>query len=189
MSTRAREVAGMVAGRRLRDVLVPGWIDRDDDVPEFRPQPLVVWLRLDEGLVRFASEGQYDHLTARQVTAADWADVELLAEAEDEVVLASCGEQLFGDGRDEWSCTAVRAYVSGVRAGTATSAGAPAPVMRSLALDFTGGHSLFLDPAWTFGIRLGNKADEADWVAKHGNATVLEALRPAAQVHQQTPHP
>ncbi|MFF8842701.1 hypothetical protein ACF08N_08180 [Streptomyces sp. NPDC015127] len=187
MSSMAREVAGMLTGRHVRDVLVPGWIDRDDAVPEFRPQPLVVWLRLDEGLVRFASEGQYDHLTALRVTAADWSDVGLLAEAEDEVVLASYGEQLFGDGRDEWGCTAVRAYLSGT--GRAGGTGTPAPVIRGLALDFAGGHSLFLDPAWTFGIRLGNRADEADWVAKYGGDSVLQSLRPAVPVHEQTPHP
>ncbi|MEV4332309.1 hypothetical protein AB0K02_17525 [Streptomyces sp. NPDC049597] len=179
MSSMAREVASMLTGRRVRDVLVPGWIDRDDSVPEFRPQPLVVWLRLDEGLVRLASEGQYDHLTARRVTAADWSDVELLAEAEDEVVLASYGEQLFGDGRDEWNCTAVRAYVSGPR----HAGGTRTPVIRGLALDFAGGRSLFLDPAWTFGIRMGNRADEADWVVKHGGDTVLESLRPPVPAH------
>ncbi|MFP1629226.1 hypothetical protein ACLB9X_29570 [Streptomyces sp. 5K101] len=179
MGSMAREVAGMLTGRHVRDVLVPGWIDRDDSVPEFRPQPMVVWLRLDEGLVRLASEGQYDHLTARRVTGADWSDVALLAEAEDEVVLASYGEQLFGDGRDEWSCTAVRAYVSGARRGDSTGT----PVIRGLALDFAGGRSLFLDPAWTFGIRMGNRADEADWVAKHGGDTVLESLRPPVPAH------
>ncbi|MFI2346745.1 hypothetical protein ACH492_06720 [Streptomyces sp. NPDC019443] len=168
MSSVARQVAEMLTGRRVRDVLVPGWIDRDDDLPEFRPQPLVLWLRLDQGLIRLASEGQFGHLAARPVTAAGWTDVDLLAEAEDEVVLASCGEQLFGDGRDQLTCTELRGY--GGDAGTTIG----------LALDFEGGHTLFLDPAWTFGIRMGNRADEARWVEEYGSDTVRETLVPGA---------
>ncbi|GAA2936431.1 hypothetical protein ACFPN0_21310 [Kitasatospora cinereorecta] len=166
MSSVARQVAEILAGNRVRDVLVPGWIDRDDELPEFRPQPLVLWLRLDQGLVRFASEGQFGHVSARAVPSAGWEDVELLAEAEDEVVLASCGEQLFGDGRDELSCTALRGYEG------------DAGETIALALDFEGGHILFLDPAWTFGIRMGNGADEARWVEKYGQGKAPEILVP-----------
>ncbi|MEU8829808.1 hypothetical protein [Streptomyces sp900116325] len=142
---------------RVRDVLVPGWIDRDDDLPEFRPQPMAVWLRLDDGLLRFESQGQYDRLGATRVPGLDWADIELLAEAEDEVIVASFGEQLFGDGRDELRCTRLRAY--------RTSAGVDCTC---LALDFEGGHTLFLDPTWTFGIKVGNAADEQRWLKLHG---------------------
>jgi hypothetical protein len=142
---------------RVRDVLVPGWIDRDGDVPEFRPQPLVVWLRLDSGLLRFEAAGQYDWLDATRVPRAGWDDIELLAQAEDEVVLASYGEQLFGDGRDALTCTQLRAYVV-------------ADHCKCLALDFEGGHTLFLDPTWTFGIRVGNAADEQRWQELYAGA-------------------
>lgn len=103
-----RTVEAVLRDHRVHDVLVPGWIDRDDDLPEFRPQPMVVWLRLDEGLLRFESQGQYDRLGASRVPGVDWADIELLAEAEDEVIVASFGEQLFGDGRDALRCAAAR---------------------------------------------------------------------------------
>ncbi|MGW1230839.1 hypothetical protein [Streptomyces sp. NPDC001478] len=138
----------------VRDVLVPGFLDRDEEVPEVRPQPLVVWLRLDEGLLRFASVGQFDRLEAVTADGIDWSDVELLADAEDEVVVTRCGEQLFGDGRDELRCTGLRVY---------RAPGAAPGVRTCLALDFEGGHTLFLDPTWTFGIRVGNAADERRW--------------------------
>lgn len=143
----------------VRDVLVPGLLDRDEDVAEFRPQPLAVWLRLDEGLLRFASAGQYDHLDTAQVHAVEWDGIELLAEAEEEVIVASYGEQLFGDGRDELRCTRLRAY---------RARGAGATVCTCLALDFEGGHTLFLDPTWTFGIRIGNASDERRWLDLYG---------------------
>lgn len=122
-----RTVEAALRDHRVRDVLVPGWIDRDDDLPEFRPQPMAVWLRLDEGLLRFESQGQYDRLGASRVPGVHWADIELLAEAEDEVIVASFGEQLFGDGRDALRCTRLRAY--------RTSAGADCTC---LALDLEG---------------------------------------------------
>ncbi|WP_406326465.1 hypothetical protein OG784_25185 [Streptomyces sp. NBC_01617] len=152
-----RTVEAALRDHRVRDVLVPGRIDRDDDLPEFRPQPMVVWLRLDEGLLRFESQGQYDRLDASRVPGVDWADIELLAEAEDEVIVASFGEQLFGDGRDALRCTRLRAY--------RTSAGADCTC---LALDLEGGRTLFLDPTWTFGIKVGNEADEQRWLELHG---------------------
>ncbi|MDF6044571.1 hypothetical protein LRD69_20980 [Streptomyces sp. JH14] len=155
-----RTAEAVLRDHRVRDVLVPGWIDRDDDLPEFRPQPLVVWLRLDggQGLLRFASQGQYARLGVSLVPGVDWADVELLAEAEDEVIVASCGEQLFGDGRDELRCTRLRAY--------RTSAGTDCTC---LALDFEGGRTLFLDPTWPFGIKVGNEADEQRWLKRYGS--------------------
>lgn len=146
-------------GRAVRDVLLPGFLDRDDEVPEFRPQPLTVWLRLDEGLLRFESVGQYDRLDTTAVDGIRWDDIELLAEAEEEVMVASCGEQLFGDGRDALRCTRLRVY---------RAAGAADTVCTCLALDFEGGHTLFLDPTWAFGIRIGNASDEQRWLRLYG---------------------
>lgn len=143
----------------VRDVLIPGFLDRDDDVPEFRPQPLAVWLRLDEGLLRFESVGQYDHLDTTSADAVAWDDMEPFADAEEEVMVASCGEQLFGDGRDELRCTRLRVY---------RAPGAADTVCTCLALDFEGGHTLFLDPTWTFGIRIGNASDEQRWLKLYG---------------------
>ncbi|MGS2590121.1 hypothetical protein [Streptomyces hebeiensis] len=174
-----RTVEETLRDRRVRDVLVPGWVDRDGDVPEFRPQPVAVWLRLDEGVLRFASAGRSAGLTAARAAAVDWSDLELLVDAEDEVIVASYGEQLFGDGREELVCTRLRVHPgdgTGTSPGTKTRAGEGTPPGAEtsavagtpygpaecgcLALDFEGGHTLFLDPTWTFGIRLGNGADE-----------------------------
>ncbi|WP_326672119.1 MULTISPECIES: hypothetical protein [unclassified Streptomyces] len=145
----------------VRDVLLPGYLDRDDDVPEFRPQPLVVWLRLDEGLLRFESVGQFDRLSTSVVDGIDWSGIDLFTDAEDEVIVASCGEQHFGDGRDRLHCTRLRVY---------RAPGAGPDVCTCLALDFEGGTTLFLDPTWTFGIRAGNAADEQRWLELYDEA-------------------
>lgn len=168
MSGVTSEVAKSLSGRRLLDVLVPGWIDRDSNIPEFRPQPIVLWLRLDRGLVRLTSESQYDHLTARQEDLAEWSDIELLMRAEDEIALASCAEQLFGDGWGELACVTVRGYET---MGGTTS---------TLAIDFDGGNTLFLDPSWTFGIRMGHGADEANWLEKFANGHTRHTVHATA---------
>ncbi|WP_406093114.1 hypothetical protein [Streptomyces sp. NBC_01013] len=153
--------------RAVHDVLLPGFLDRDEDVPEFRPQPLVVWLRLDEGLLRFEAADGFDRLDTLAADGIDWSDVDLLTDAEEEVMVASCGEQLFGDGRDALRCTRLRVY---------RAPGAGAADCTCLALDFEGGHTLFLDPTWTFGIRTGNVADERRWLELHDAAgTALAA--------------
>nr|WSZ98132.1 HINT domain-containing protein [Streptomyces sp. NBC_00857] len=98
----------------------------------------------------------YDLTNSARVPAVGWDDIELLADAEDEVIVASYGEQLFGDGRDRLCCTRIRAYP------------AEGAERRCLALDFEGGHTLFLDPTWTFGIRIGNEIHEKRWVEQYG---------------------
>jgi len=149
---------------RVRDVLVPGWIDRDDDVPVFRPQPLVVWLRLDDGLLRFETPQYDDRLRCAMMPAVTWDDIDVLAASEDEVIIASYGEQLFGDGRDGLRCTEIRKH----------------RVDKALALDFEGGHTLFLDPSWPFGFRIGDRAQEQRWVQDYGNGQVETTTCPAS---------
>ncbi|MEU7630222.1 hypothetical protein AB0C34_09590 [Nocardia sp. NPDC049220] len=165
MSRVAQRVAELLDRRCVHDVLVPGWIDRDDVPSEFRPQPLALWLRLDLGMVRLAARAGGDHLSVRHDTIPSWSDIELLAQAESEVVLASYGEQLFGDGRDALACVAVRGYE--------TTTGKTS----ALGIDFDGGHTLFLDPSWTFGIRMGSRAGEIDWVEKYGRDRSPRFLR------------
>lgn len=160
----ASGISEHLTGRRLRDVLIPGRIDQDFEFPEFRPQPLALWLQLDQGLVRLTSEGQYDHIAIRLDKVADWSDIELLAEADDEIALASWMEQLFGDGWEELTWITVRGYET--TDGTTST----------MAIDFEGGHTLFLDPTWTFGFRIGNSADEATWIDRHSNGQTLHTI-------------
>ncbi|TXS56690.1 hypothetical protein [Streptomyces sp. t39] len=175
MNSVARQVAGLLDGRRVRDVLVPGWIDRDEQIVEFRPQPLVVWLRLDLGVVRLSAEEQFGSLGVRSGSTPDWSDVPLLAESEYEIALASWSEQLFGDGRGDLAWTGLRSYETDDGHTTV------------MALDLEGDHTLFVDPTWTFGIRVGNAADERTWVELYGGDRAPRAWWPAASGVAQRP--
>jgi hypothetical protein len=147
--------------RCVTDVLVPGWIDRDDvPVTVFRPQPLVVHVLLDEGALRLESVGQYDQLAVRVVDSVSLDGVELLdrvkEETEDEVAHASWGEQFLGNSWSRLRCTTVRPYTD---AGSNPAQG----VIKCLALELESRYWLFFDPTWTFGIRIGNAEDMRRW--------------------------
>ncbi|WP_406455220.1 hypothetical protein OH768_19180 [Streptomyces sp. NBC_01622] len=150
--------------RRVTDVLVPGRIDRDETMSRFVPQPLVVFVLLDDGALRLESVGGYGQLEVRVVDRVTLAGVDLFAAIEeegDELALASQGEQLFGDSWDRLRCTAVRPFTD---AGSNPEAG----VVKCLALELESRYWLFFDPTWPFGIRVGNAEDMRRWESEYG---------------------
>ncbi|MFR0357962.1 hypothetical protein [Streptomyces sediminimaris] len=154
-------VEDILRRRHVTDVLVPGLLDRDEvPVPVFRPQPLVVHVVLDEGVLRLESVGQYDQLAVRVVESVSLGGVEFFEsaqeETDDEVAHASWGEQLFGDGWSKLRCTAVRPYTDG---GSRPVDG----TLKCLALELESRYWLFFDPTWAFGIRIGNAEDMRRW--------------------------
>ncbi|MHB9859386.1 hypothetical protein [Streptomyces sp. YIM S03343] len=153
--------------QRVTDVLVPGRIDRDDAITRFTPQPLVVFVVLDEGALRLESVGQYNHLDVRYVDAIDLDGIELfeaVREEGDEVALASLGEQLFGDGWDRLRCTSLRRFTD-----TGVQPDPEEGELKCLALELESHFWVFFDPTWTFGIRIGNAEDMRRWEREYGD--------------------
>ena len=147
--------------QRVTDVLVPGRIDRDDAITRFTPQPLVVFVVLDEGALRLESVGQYDHLDIRYVDTVTLDGVELFEDVKeegDEVALASLCEQLFGDGWDRLRCTSVRRFTE-----TGVQEEPKEGELKCLALELESHFWVFFDPTWTFGIRIGNADAMRRW--------------------------
>ncbi|WP_427920237.1 hypothetical protein [Streptomyces sp. cg40] len=158
--TRWNRVEDVLLHRYVTDVLVPGRVDRDDEpIAVFRPQPLVVFVRLDDGALRLESVGGFGQLEVRVVDSVTLAGVELFAiieEEGDEIALASQGEQLFGDGWDRLRCTTVRPFMD---VGSKPEEG----LVKCLALELESRYWLFFDPTWPFGIRVGNAEDMRRW--------------------------
>ncbi|MGW3100828.1 hypothetical protein [Streptomyces sp. NPDC001100] len=153
--------------RCVTDVLVPGRIDRDETMSRFVPQPLVVFVLLDDGALRLESVGGYGQLEVRVVDRVTLGGVDLYAAIEeegDELALASQGEQLFGDSWDRLRCTAVRPFTD---AGSNPGEG----VVKCLALELESRYWLFFDPTWPFGIRIGNAEDMRRWESEYGQDT------------------
>ena len=150
--------------RYVTDVLVPGRIDRDEAIPRFVPQPLVVFVLLDDGALRLESVGGYGQLEVQVVDRVTLGGVDLFAaidEEGDELALASQGEQLFGDSWDRLRCTTVRAVTD---AGSNPEEG----VVKCLALELESRYWLFFDPTWPFGIKIGNAEDLRRWESEYG---------------------
>lgn len=168
--------------QRVTDVLVPGRIDRDDEITRFTPQPLVVFVVLDEGALRLESVGQYDRLDVRYVDTVTLDGVELfeaVKEEGDEVALASFCEQLFGDGWDRLRCTSVRRFTDiGVQPnqgedkseykGEEQEQEKEEGELKCLALQLESHFWVFFDPTWTFGIKIGNVEDMRRWEREYG---------------------
>ena len=150
----------------VTDVLVPGRIDRDETIPRFAPQPLVVFVLLDDGALRMESVGGYGQLEVRVVDSVTLGGVELFAVIEedgDELALASQGEQLFGDGWQRLRCTTVRPFMD-------TGSKPEEGWVKCLGLELESRYWLFFDPTWPFGIRIGNAEDMRRWERDYGHA-------------------
>ncbi|MEU1268164.1 hypothetical protein [Streptomyces sp. NPDC005799] len=145
--------------RYVTDVLVPGRIDREERIPRFAPQPLVVFVVLDVGALRLESVGGHGQLGVRVVESVALDGLELFAAIEeegDELALASHGEQLFGDSWDRLRCTTVHPF-------TDTASKPDEGVIKCLAIELESRYWLFFDPTWPFGIRIGNAEDMRRW--------------------------
>ncbi|WP_157102070.1 hypothetical protein [Nocardia caishijiensis] len=140
--------------RSATDVLVPGWIDRGIGYSEFRPQPTIVYMRLDEGYLQFESIDQYDQLKIEYSSELNLAGV--LHEEGDEILVASCGENLFGDGYTALRCASIRYFLD-------DNSRVDQGIVKCMEMKFQGASSLFIDPMWTFGIRLGGADLLVQW--------------------------
>ncbi|MFF7334623.1 hypothetical protein ACIQU5_00375 [Streptomyces sp. NPDC090306] len=157
------EVEAVLRQRPLVDVLMPGHIDRDGGFTRFVPLTMVVFLQFDEGCLRLESAGQYDHLEPRLVDRPSLDGVFPYTEFEeegDEIAIASLGDQLWGEGRISRPCTGVRLLRARPRQDSAR--------VTCLALELDGRRTLFLDPTWTMGIKVGGAGDLRRWESEHG---------------------
>ncbi|MET7568165.1 hypothetical protein ABZT04_06625 [Streptomyces sp. NPDC005492] len=162
-----QRIADVLRERYVTDVLIPGRIDRDGTIPRFAPQPLVVFVLLDDGALRLESVGGFGQLEVRVVNSVTLDGVELFAaieeQEEDELALASQSEQLFGDSWDRL-CTTVRPV-------TDADSRPEEGVVKCLALELESRYWLFFDPTWPFGIRVGNAEDIRRWESEYGGQT------------------
>jgi hypothetical protein len=105
------------------------------------------------------SVGQFDQLKITAETEMSLA-LSIFEDVEGEVMVASFGEQLFGDGRQEFQCTGVRYFSD---AGSRINEG----IVKCLSIELEESVLLFIDPTWSFGIKLGKSEDMKQWIVNH----------------------
>lgn len=149
----------LAADREFRDVLVPGYLDYDlGPVPQFRPNPDHVYLEMDEGLIRADLESRDLQLQLELVAAIVPTPPPWLADEDLEYGLSSYDQMVFAED-EHVRLHHVRGVVT---AGSSLEAGR----VKCMEFQFSGGHRLFLDPEWIFGIRLGLAGAFEEWAER-----------------------
>ncbi|MFJ5141590.1 hypothetical protein [Streptomyces sp. NPDC088707] len=136
----------------VRDVLVPGYIDRDREHPLFKPFPVSVFLELEDGFVELATVQDEGRMTVEFVTEPGIP--EALLDDEDEFCFDSRGLDVLTDAHDSLRVTRIRGVLPGA---SVSVAGDPGTEYECLEFRFEDGGCLFADPGYPLGIRLGGE--------------------------------
>jgi len=144
-----------LARRRVRDVQVPGFVDRDEAVPRFTPLADSVYLALDEGYFRLDSVGNHGQLAMSLVTGTEPSPA--LQGEDEEFTLASCGDSFLADSHSEYRITRIRYALNNESVpGSGT--------VRCAEFEFENHFVVFADPMYHFGIRLEGVGAYDRWV-------------------------
>jgi hypothetical protein len=135
-----------LAGERVSDVLVQGYIDRDNAVPRFVPLADVWYLALDSGFLQLKSYGYEGQLTMRLVSGMESPE-ELVGEDE-EFAVASHGDLFFDTAGPSLPITKIR-YATTERSDLESG------IVRLVEFELFGSQRIVADPMWHFGIRPG----------------------------------
>jgi hypothetical protein len=161
--------------RYVTDILVPGYVERHGGIVMFKPTPFAVLVVLDEGVLRLETIDGEAQLAAHIFESVTLDGIPFFhgfeEETGDEVALASHSDQLLGDGRSRFRCTAARAF-------TDTRSSPETGVLKSLALQLDSRDWLFFDPTWIFGIRLGKEDDLHSWEREYAGDGTSEYSSP-----------
>ncbi|MCX5404988.1 hypothetical protein OHA37_13970 [Streptomyces sp. NBC_00335] len=151
-------VFGPLRDAGVRDVLLPGFIDRDGPLPLVRPLGSTVYLALaDGGHIRLDAVRGEGQLTLSRTDAPRCPPEH---EDDDEFAVVPYGPHFLGDDSDIHAVTRVRYVLDG--------AGARLPgAFRCAELSFQYGGRLFLDPMYYWGIRLQGAGAYEQWLAHH----------------------
>ncbi|GLW98185.1 hypothetical protein [Microtetraspora sp. NBRC 16547] len=130
---------------RTTDVLVPGYIDHDDEPPSFHPWTVTAYFALENAMVRMDSVQNYSQLKLSVVDEMAVPD-EILRE-EEQFAVASYSHLFFADAYESFRCTQVR-YVED------ESSDASQAIVQCIEFVFEDNWPVFVDPEWHFGVRL-----------------------------------
>lgn len=142
----------------INNVLVTGYVDRSERIPQFRPVPDTVYLELGHGLLRMDAIGQYDQLKLSHV--AEIALEDIVVDEDDEPAVGSYERTFLTFGSTEPRCTGLRYW-------TDERSDPGAGVVKCLGIEIDDVDTIFADPTWHFGIHLGTAEHLQRWRRDH----------------------
>lgn len=142
----------------ILDVLVPGYVTRDELGPSFRPVPYSAYLRLEAGYLRMDAVGQFDQLQMRLVEEVAFGDISV--DEDDEPMVGSLSYLFLTGEPGDQQCTGLRSW-------TDARSDLAAAKVKCLELEVSGRDVIFFDPTWYFGIRIGSADHSRQWRADY----------------------
>uniref|UniRef100_A0AAU2JUY0 Uncharacterized protein n=1 Tax=Streptomyces sp. NBC_00049 TaxID=2903617 RepID=A0AAU2JUY0_9ACTN len=167
-------------GIRVRDVQLPGFIDRDHPLTRFSPMRSSVYLALDDGYVRIDSLGGHGQLAFRPREDSAPAPLPHWDLDDDEFAVGSYGDDhLGGDGN--------LVAVTGVRYALNDESDRTTGTVRAAEIRFEYGGVLFLDPMYIQGIRLQGHGAYDRWLAWERQDAHTRSVFGPLEEHTWTP--
>lgn len=163
------DVLAFLETARFVDVLLPGWIDRTGPFPVCRPLTFDACLQAESGLIQFTSVSSNGGLHMRLVDQIEY-DEDLRSDLDEELAAASVGGHYLV-ASDPVRCTAMRLFTnreSVLRDG----------IFRAAEMTFDNNSTVFFDPSWMDGIRLGTGNSSELWLAEDRSPRLEERFGP-----------
>jgi hypothetical protein len=153
------------------DILLPGSVDRTGPFPAWQPLTLAfgVYLQAESGLVQFTSVDSNGGLRIRPASQVEYGE-DLRNDPEENLVAASGGASYF-TAPGPWRCTAMRLF-------TNNESVPEDGIFRAAEMTFEDACTVFFDPFWTDGIRLGTGNAPDLWLAEHRSPRRQEIFGP-----------
>lgn len=163
------DVLSFLETARFVDLLLPGWIDHVGPVPVCRPLTFDACLQAESGLVQFTSVNSGGGLHIRLVDQIEY-DEDLRNDPDEEIAAASVGAHYL-NASGPMGCTAMRLF-------TNRESVPEDGIFRAAELTFDNICTVFFDPSWIDGIRLGTGNTPDLWLAQDRSPGIEELFGP-----------
>jgi hypothetical protein len=163
------DVLAFLQTARFVDLLLPGLIDRSGPFPVHRPLTFHACLQADSGLIQFTSVNNNGGLYVRLVDEIEY-DEELRNDLDEELVAASVGAHYL-TASSPGRCTAMRLF-------TNNESVPEDGIFRAIEMTFEDTYTVFFDPFWIDGIRLGTGNTPDLWLAEHRSPRFQQLFGP-----------
>jgi hypothetical protein len=143
----------------VKDIVVPGFIDEDNGHKNFHLMLNSVYFEFDHKFLRFASIDQYFRLSMKVVEELT-CDFDI--DEDDEFCLSSLFELTLSDAYSSARVTFLRCFLdaeSDIEAG----------VVKCAEFHFENRNIIFIDPTYTYGIRIGTQEQRDRWISDYAS--------------------
>lgn len=163
------KVLAFLETARFDDLLLPGWIDRTGPFPVHRPLTFDAYLQAESGLMQFTSVNNNGGLHIRMVDEIQYD--EAFRDDPEEELLAASVRAHYLSASGSVRCTAVRLF-------TDNESVPEDGIFRAAEMTFEDTYTVFFDPFWIDGIRLGTGNTSDLWLAEHRSPRLREVFGP-----------